>query len=168
MRLGLARRLSRGLDRLLAALAALSVARPRSLLLGWLALTLLAVALIPRIVIDTDYLSFFDESSDVRREFEAVNRLLAGAVPIYISLRGSAPGAFRDPEVLRAMERIQRDADAMPAVSRTLSLVDTVRVMNRVLSRDDPEAERIPRRSERKVAVTRRKIASAARPTVRG
>jgi predicted RND superfamily exporter protein len=29
-------------------------------------------------------------------------------------------------------------------VSRTLSLVDTVRVMNRVMSRDDPEAERIP------------------------
>ena len=101
-------------------------------------------AAIPRIVIDTDYLSFFDESSEIRREFEAVNRLLAGAVPIYISLRAEEPGAFRDSEVLRAMERIQREAEAIPAVSRTLSLVDTVRVMNRVMSRDDPEAERIP------------------------
>jgi predicted RND superfamily exporter protein len=140
----LSSRIDAGLDRALAAVCGLATRRAAAWLVAFAVAVVACAAAIPRIVIDTDYLSFFDESSDVRREFEAVNRLLAGAVPIYISLRGDAPGAFRDPEVLRAMERIQRDADAMPSVSRTLSLVDTVRVMNRVLSRDDPEAERIP------------------------
>jgi hypothetical protein len=140
----LSSRIDAGLDRALGAVCALATRRAAPLLVAWAAVVVVCAAAIPRIVIDTDYLSFFDESSEIRREFEAVNRLLAGAVPIYISLRADEPGAFRESEVLRAVERIQRDAEAIPGVSRTLSLVDTVRVMNRVVSRDDPEAERIP------------------------
>jgi len=99
---------------------------------------------VPRIVIDTDYLSFFDEGSRVRRDFEAVNELLAGAVPIYITLDGEEAARFRQPDALRAIERIQTGAEALPDVSRTHALTDTVRVMNRAMSRDDPAAERIP------------------------
>ncbi len=141
---GLSSRIDAGLDRALAALCRLATRRATPVLVASAALVVVCAAAIPRIVIDTDYLSFFDESSEIRREFEAVNRLLAGAVPIYISLRADQPGSFRDSAVLRSMERIQREAEEIPAVSRTLSLVDTVRVMNRVVSRDDPEEERIP------------------------
>jgi len=99
---------------------------------------------IPSIVIDTDYLSFFDEDSKVRRDFEAVNDLLAGAVPIYITLEGDSAARFRRPDALRAVERIQAGAEALPDVSRTHALTDTVRVMNRAMARDDPVEERIP------------------------
>jgi predicted RND superfamily exporter protein len=141
---GLSSRIDAGLDRALTALCRMATRRATPVLVVSIALVAVCAAAIPRIVIDTDYLSFFDESSEIRREFEAVNRLLAGAVPIYISLRADQPGSFRDAAVLRSMERIQQRAEEIPAVSRTLSLVDTVRVMNRVVSRDDPEAERIP------------------------
>ena len=67
-----------------------------------------AAALIPRIVIDTDYLSFFDEDSPVRRDFERVNELLAGAVPLYVVLDGDGAGAFREPAALRAIEQLQQ------------------------------------------------------------
>jgi len=103
-----------------------------------------AAALIPRIAIDTDYLSFFDADAPVRRDFEAVDRLLAGAVPLYVTLQGRGAGAFRDPEALRAVERLQREAEAIPGVSRTHSMADVVRVLNRALARDDPAEERIP------------------------
>lgn len=99
---------------------------------------------VPRIVIDTDYLSFFDEGSQVRRDFEAVNDLLAGAVPVYITLDGGGAARFRRPDALRAIERIQAGAEALPDVSRTHALTDTVRVMNRAMSRDDPLQDRIP------------------------
>jgi predicted RND superfamily exporter protein len=95
-------------------------------------------------VIDTDYLSFFSPDAPVRRDFDAVNRLLSGAIPLFVYLDGGAPGAFREPEALRALERLQRAADSAPWVSRTLSLADTVRVMNRALEQDDPAEERIP------------------------
>ena len=76
-------------------------------------------SLIPRIAIDTDYLSFFSDDAPVRRDFEAVDRLLAGAVPLYVTLQGGGAGAFREPEALRAIERLQRAAEAIPGVSRT-------------------------------------------------
>jgi predicted RND superfamily exporter protein len=139
-----ARLLGRGLDVALDAIARFATRSPRAVLVGWLALTAGAAWAIPRIDIDTDYLSYFDARSEIRRDFEAVNRLLSGAVPIFVIMSGSEPGAFREPEALRAMERIQRRLEETPGVSRTVSMVDFVRVLNRVVSEDDPLAERIP------------------------
>ncbi|MBW2272498.1 MAG: MMPL family transporter [Deltaproteobacteria bacterium] len=109
-----------------------------------LLLAMVAILALPNIVLDTDYLSYFDEDDPVRLEFEAVNRLLAGAVPIYVALDGAGPGRFRDPEVLEAMEALQRRIDGIPGVSRTLSSLDTMRVLNRAFHAGDPAHERIP------------------------
>lgn len=131
------------LDARLAALAGCA-ARRRLLVLTGAVLAAAAAALaIPRIVIDTDYLSFFDERDPVRLDFEAVNEVLAGAVPIYVPLAGEA-GAFRDPELLRRVEVLQARLDAVPGVSRTLSFLDSLRVLNRAIEGDDPAEERIP------------------------
>jgi hypothetical protein len=115
---------------------------------AWIAAGLVAAAVsayaIPRIVIDTDYLSFFDADAPVRQDMEAVNRLLAGAIPLYVVIEGRGPGTFREPDVLRAMERLQARVDAIPGVSRTASLPDMLRVLNRAVEADDPAAERIP------------------------
>jgi uncharacterized protein len=132
------------LDRRLLALSGFVARRAGLLVAIFAVLTLASALLIPRIVIDTDYLSFFAEDKPVRRDFDAVNRLLSGAIPLFVSLDGGAPGAFREPEAMRALERLQHVADGAPHVSRTLSLADTVRVMNRALSEDDPAEERIP------------------------
>ena len=142
---GLAERINVLLDDLLERLAG-RVARHASAWLVLFGLVLSAcLAAIPYIVIDTDYLSFFDEDAPVRRDFEAVNELLAGAVPFYISFEsGDQGGTFREPELLREMERFQEKARGLPDVGRTLSMVDTVRVMNRAMAKDDPDEERIP------------------------
>ena len=131
-------------DRRLLALSGFVGRRASVLVAVFALLTLGSALLIPRIVIDTDYLSFFAEDKPVRRDFDAVNRLLSGAIPLFVSLDGGAPGAFREPDAVRALERLQHVADGAPHVSRTLSLVDTVRVMNRALEQDDPAQARIP------------------------
>jgi predicted RND superfamily exporter protein len=128
----------------LAAIASLTARRPGAVIAAWLGMTVLAVALIPRITVDTDYLTFFAPTSPVRRDFAAVSRLLVGAVPIYVTLDGGAEGAFREPANLRALAALQARIDALPAVSATLSVVDMIRLLNRAVERDDPAALRIP------------------------
>jgi len=140
----LARWLGSALDRGVGALAGLACRRPGAVVAGWAVLTLIAVVAIPRVVIDTDYLSFFAEDSSVRREFDAINRLLAGVVPLYVVLDGGEPGAFRDPALLRSTDHLQARLDALPDVSLTLSLLDTLKPLNRALESDDPAAERVP------------------------
>jgi hydrophobe/amphiphile efflux-3 (HAE3) family protein len=144
-------RFDRLLARALAAVNAASARRPvRCIAAGAVAAIASALA-IPHIEIDTDYLSFFDEDSAVRRDFDALNQLLAGAIPIYVVLSGSGPGTFREPEALRALEALQARAATLPGVSHTVSLVDTLRAMNRAVEGGDPAAERIP---DQRAAVT--------------
>ncbi|MEE8507627.1 MAG: MMPL family transporter [Myxococcota bacterium] len=135
---------ARALRATLDGLARLAVRSPNAVLGAWVLVTIAALVAIPRIVIDTDYLSYFDPRSEVRRDFAAVNRLLSGAIPIFIVLTGSGRGAFREPQALLAMERIQNRLEEAPGVSRTHSMVDFLRVLNRVVSEGDPAAEHVP------------------------
>ncbi len=132
------------LERSLAGLAAACVRRSGRVIALALVASCVAALAIPRIVIDTDYLSFFDEDAPVRRDFAAMNRLLSGAIPIYVVLSGNGAGSFREPEAMRALEALQERVARIPGVSHTLSMADTLRVMNRAVERDDPAEARIP------------------------
>jgi predicted RND superfamily exporter protein len=143
-RVRLAARLGSALDRRLARLTAFTVRRSGAILAGWALAGAVCLAAIPAVVVDTDYLSFFAPASPVRRDFEAVNRLLAGAIPLYVVIEGGAPGSLRDPEALRRLEALQARIAALPGVSHTRSFLDTLRRMNRAVSQDDPADERIP------------------------
>jgi predicted RND superfamily exporter protein len=137
-------RIGRGLDAALGVVGSLGARFPGAALAGWALLALLAAALIPSIVIDTDYLTVFDPDTRVRRDFARVNELLAGAVPIYVVFQGEREGAFREPALLRTLEAIQSDLERVDGVSQVLSAVDLVRIANRAIEEGRPEAERIP------------------------
>jgi predicted RND superfamily exporter protein len=137
-------RLAAGLDRSLASLARRVSRSVNSVLVVSGAVVVGAACLVPQIVIDTDYLSYFDERDPVRRDFEAVNRLLSGAVPLYIVLEGSGPGAFREPAVVNAIEEIQLRVAGIEGVGRTLSFAESMRMLNRAFNSDDPAHEKIP------------------------
>ncbi len=144
VRLRLAARLGASLDRGLARLGAFVCRRPGAIVGVWSLVALLAASALPAIVIDTDYLSFFGAGSPVRRDFAAIDRLLAGAVPLYVVVEGDEPGRLRDPETLRRLEALQARLDAIPGVSRTSSFLEILRRLGRAVAGDDPAAERIP------------------------
>jgi predicted RND superfamily exporter protein len=141
---GPSERIAERMDRALAAIADFTRTRPTPIIAAFALAVAAAASLIPRIEIDTDYLSFFSADAPIRRDFETVDRLLAGAVPLYVTLQGGGTGAFRAPEALRAIERLQTEAEKIPGVSRTHSLADVIRVLNRATEKDDPAQERIP------------------------
>jgi hypothetical protein len=143
-RSSLAGRIGEWLDRSLGTLAEWVSRTANSVLLVSGGVVVLAVVLVPRIVIDTDYLSYFDETEPVRTDFEAVNELLSGAVPLYVVLDGSGPGSFREPAVVNAIDEIQRRVEAVEGVGLTLSFADSMRMLNRAFNSDDPAHEKIP------------------------
>ena len=132
------------LERGLGALGHWVTRRTAPILVVSAALVVVSVFAIPRIVVDTDYLSYFDEREPLRRDFAAVNRLLAGAIPLFVVIDGQGPGTFREPEVLAAVATLQERLGEVAGVSRTLSFLDSMRVVNRVFHEDDPSEERIP------------------------
>ncbi len=140
----LLRVLDEALGRFLSALGHGVVRWTTPILVGGALCAGVSLAAIPHIVIDTDYLSYFDEEAPLRVDFDAVNRLLAGAIPLFVVLDGSGPGSYRDPDVLEGVARLQEKLADVPGVSRTLSFLDSMRVLKRAFHADDPEEERIP------------------------
>ena len=138
-------RFERLLDRVLGGIAEVVLHRSGMLLVFWALATVAAAIAIPRLEIDTDFISFFRADSEVRTDFDAVNRLLAGAVPIYVPIAGPGAGAFREPAALQAVSRLQADLEALPGVSEVLSSVDVIRLANRAMHDDDPQHATIPK-----------------------
>lgn len=134
----------RVLESALGGLAGFVTRRSRGVLVGWALVAVAATLLIPRIVVDTDYLSYFTENDPVRRDFEAVNQLLAGVIPIYVVVDGGGAGSLREPQRLASIERWQHGIDALPEVGRTISVVDSLRQLNRAFQADDPGSARLP------------------------
>lgn len=132
------------IDRVLAACRHVAVARSGATIGVWAVFCLLAVAAVPSIRVDTDYLSFFDTHSRIRTDFSAIGRDLVGPVPIYVSLHGRAPGTMREPSNLEAVRRLQRRIEAIPAVSATTSVVDLLEQANRAFERDAAAAAVLP------------------------
>jgi predicted RND superfamily exporter protein len=144
VRLRLAERLGVHLDAALARVNVFCRRRAGAVLAAWALVSLAAIAALPRIVVDTDYLTFFDAASPVRRDFESIDRLLAGAVPLYVVVESDEPGRLRDPDALARVDALERRLAGLPGVSRVSSFLDTLKRLSRALAEDDPAAERLP------------------------
>ena len=125
-------------------LSRLILRAPSAVIAVWAAFAVLAASSAGRVVIDTDYLSFFDRDARVRLDFDAIHHRIGGPTPLYLTFEADTEGAFRKPENLRALEVIGERVAALPAVDNTLSMVETVRKLNRAFENGDPAQERIP------------------------
>ncbi len=136
--------IGRWLDDALVWLADRCCRHASGMLVSWAAVSAVAVAAVFHIVIDTDYLTFFDRDSEVRRDFAEVTERLGGPVPLYVELLGREEGEFREPENLRFVERLSRELESLPGVSAAVSMADPLRLLNRAMEHGDPAEERIP------------------------
>ncbi len=73
---------------------------------------------------------------------------LYGVVPIEILLTAENMDAFKEPQVLGALRRIQEKALQLPDVGRALSMVDLLMKMNSALHGDDVAYYRVPQSKE--------------------
>ena len=132
------------LDRLAEALARLAFTRRRLVIgcaIAAIALSLLAAR---RIEVATEFVGNLDPAAPLRADFEAVNARLGGANLIQIPIEGEGPEPFLEPANLRAIESLQAWLAEQPEVGGTVSLVDTLKLLNQALNDGDPAAHALP------------------------
>jgi predicted RND superfamily exporter protein len=132
------------IDRLAEALARLAFTRRRLVIAVALAAIVLSLLAARRIETTTEFVGNLDPGAPLRADFEAVNARLGGANLIQIPLQGEEPEAFLEPANLRALESLQGWLAQQPEVGGTVSLVDTVKLLNRALHDGDPAAYAVP------------------------
>lgn len=129
--------------RVLRRLSEYAVRHRRAMLVAGVAVLIVSAAGIGRIRVETDYLSFFDPASAIRTDNALISSRLAGTQPIYVVVEGGEPRAITRRDTLAAVRDLQAFIDEQPGVDKTISLVDYVGVVRRLLQAD-PSAAALP------------------------
>lgn len=97
-----------------------------------------------RIHAGSEYIRSFDEQSQVRRDFEAINSAFNGANLISVLIETHVADALTDPDRVRDIEALQKWLAQQPEVGSVVSYVDHLKLINQSLNNNNPEFFRIP------------------------
>jgi predicted RND superfamily exporter protein len=98
-------------------------------------LAVLAVAGASHIRVDSDFLYYFEEDSEVRVAAETINRRITGTSPFYIVVDGDTPGLLTRWEVLKMVKDLQAFLATLPGVTSSISFVDYLELLEAGLAK---------------------------------
>ncbi len=108
------------------------------------ALLVLGLCGVSRLTTNTSMVREFPPGHDIRVADEAANRHFSGGTVLDLIVDGSAPGAIKSPNLLKRIDRLQRELERIDGVGDTFSLAELIKQMNRVMNEDRADAYRIP------------------------
>lgn len=132
------------LDRMLAAVARWIPQRPKKILLVAVVVSLGVGAGATRIVVDTNPMSFYEQSEPIWRSTHLLNQHLGGWAGVSVVLQGD----IKDPSVLKEMDDLEQHLAKHPLVGMTNSLAGVMRKMNVVMHDGDKAFDRVPETRE--------------------
>lgn len=102
-----------------------------------------------RVWIDTSFLSQFEEDTGIVQADNFINDNFGGTSTLNVILDADEPDAFKNPEVLIAIEEMQDDLeDSLDKVGNSFSITDYLNRMNMVMHEDDPSFDKTPETKE--------------------
>ncbi|HWU91444.1 MAG TPA: MMPL family transporter [Kofleriaceae bacterium] len=93
---------------------------------------------------NTDAMHYFKKSAEVRQAEDFVRSRMAGTTYLQAVVAAPQVDAFKEPENLRKLAAIQRYAESLPHVTKTVSHADHISLMNRALRGGGAAEYRIP------------------------
>lgn len=114
--------------------------------IGGIAVAVMVIAGIgaTRITYDDSIKSSFSKDVQLSKDDDQLNKTFAGTNTLYVLVEAKKAGRMQDPDVLKAIDGLQRHMQQDPSVGRSLSIADFVRRMNMAMHADDPRFDTIP------------------------
>ena len=132
------------LDRFLASIANLVTNKGWTVWIGFIIIIGLSLYGISKLTVMNSLKTLFFKSTQFRKDDAALNRYFGGTATFYIYIEGDRPDSLKDPEVLRAIDALQREIESIPEVGKTQSYVDYVKAFNQSMHGGNPEYRTIP------------------------
>ncbi len=117
--------------------------RNRILILSAVA-TVFSIIYLPKIQVDTNYVTLFKEASQTRQDIVYFDETFRGMMTLDIILDSGQVDGAKSPEFLAKAETIQAWLSEHPALGRINSLGDYLKEINQALNNDDPAYYRLP------------------------
>src|SRR3989304_944807 len=122
--------------------------RYRSVTIAGIIMLIIAIYGISHIRVNNNMVSWFKKTSEIRQADTVLNERLAGTATAYIVAEADTPDAMKNPEILKSIEGLQRELEGSSVVGNTMSVVDIVKRVNKVLHGNDPQYDTIPTSTE--------------------
>ena len=103
---------------------------------------------IQRVWINSSFLDKFEKNSDIVLTDKFVNSKFGGTSTINVILESDQTNAFKQPENLRLIDRMQNETEKLALVGNSFSLTDYIKRMNKVMNADREEFYDIPENTE--------------------
>ena len=110
--------------------------------------TLALLACIPLNKLDDEYVKYFDESVDFRRDTDYTTEHLTGIYNIEYSLQQGEPGGINDPVFLRQVQAFVDWYRQQPETIHVYTINDIMKRLSQNLHGDDPKFYRLPETRE--------------------
>lgn len=106
---------------------------------------LVSILGISKVWINSSFLDKFEKDSQIVLTDKFINKNFGGTSTLNVILSSKQEGAFKQPAVLRIMDRMQRTVvGRLETVGNSFSLADYLKRMNKVLHADDEQFNVIP------------------------
>ena len=127
----------------MASIAEFVISKPRQILLGLGATTLILMTFIPTIDFNDQWTQYFDERVEFRRDTDKALEHL-GMYPIEYSVPAQGSGGISEPEYLANLERFAEFLREQPEVVHVYSFSDIMKRLNKNLHGDDASYYQTP------------------------
>ena len=112
---------------------------------AFLIIVFIALWGISNIKVDTSTLEFFKKDSKFFKSTEYVEDNLSGVHFLEISLKADKRDHFKDPLVLKKIENLQKFLNKIPEVSKTTSVIEYIKEINKSFHNENEQFYEIPR-----------------------
>lgn len=119
--------------------------RPKKVLALGLLIVISSAFGIMKLKVEVNITSFFKPGNPIRQSIEFIDKELTGTMNMVVKVEGE----IKEPETLKLIEKVQQHVNDYPKVNTTVSIVDVVKQMHRVIEDDDPEYETVPETREK-------------------
>lgn len=98
--------------------------------------------------VNTDFISFFKESTFIRKRVKDIHESLSGVVNFYVVVETGKDDLAKDPDTLLHVAKLQDYLKSLKTVDNSISLANYIRVYHREMNGSKPEFEVIPDKKE--------------------
>lgn len=134
--------------RLLKALAGFGAHKPKATVLVGLVLVVVAIIGTTKINTNNNMVELFKYDSEVRTADRVMNQALGGTSLGYMVAVAEEEDFIKTPEAMRYLEALQRHLEKLSVVGKTVSVVDIVKQVNKVLHDEDQQYDVVPNTQE--------------------
>jgi predicted RND superfamily exporter protein len=120
------------------------IAKQKPLLIGNTLIIILLAAAVPLNELNDNFVEYFDESVEFRRDSDYAMENLTGVYYIDYALSTGESGGISEPEYLANADRFVQYLRAQPEVIHVQTITDTFKRLNKNMHADDPAWQRLP------------------------